>query len=265
VTAQAGTALHTTRVGDPGQRVAFLHGLFGQGRNFRGIARSLEPEFTSLLVDLPDHGRSPWTDRFDFEGYAEAVAAELGQFGGGEPVHLVGHSLGGKVAMAVALHHPGLVDRLVVVDISPVGTGETGEFEDLLGALAALDLQRLERRTDADEALAGPIPNRTVRGFLLQNLREQDGTWRWQANLDLLRRALPQIGGFLQYDGAPFEGPVLWVAGERSDYVRPEDGDAMRALFPRTRQVTIKAAGHWVHSEQPEAFASTLRAFLSAG
>lgn len=264
MTDTAAAALYTTRVGDSGPRVAFLHGLFGQGRNFRGIARSLEPDFTSLLVDLPDHGRSPWTEGVDLAAYAEQVASELTRFGEGEPVHLAGHSLGGKVAMLTALHHPDLVDRLVVVDISPVPGGGTGEFEYLLGALQGLDLSALQRRADAEEALAGPIPNRTVRGFLLQNLREQDGGWRWQANLDLLRRDLPVVGGFPDHDGPPFEGPVLWVAGERSDYVRPEHAPRMRELFPRTRQVTIKNSGHWVHSEQPAAFTSALRVFLSA-
>jgi len=263
VTDTVATGLHTTRVGDTGARVAFLHGLFGQGRNFRTIARNLEPDFASLLVDLPDHGRSPWTDRVDLEAYAERVARELEAFGDGERVHLVGHSLGGKVAMLTALHHPDLVDRLVVVDISPVPGGGTGEFEHLLRALGGLDLSRLRRRADAEEALAGPIPNPRVRAFLLQNLREGDGGWHWQANLDLLRRDLPVIGDFPDYDGPPFERPVLWVAGERSDYVRPGHAARMRELFPRTRLLTVKGAGHWVHSEQPEAFTSALRVFLS--
>jgi pimeloyl-ACP methyl ester carboxylesterase len=263
VTDTAPAGLSTTRVGDTGARVAFLHGLFGQGRNFRTIARSLEPDFTSLLVDLPDHGRSPWTERVDLGSYAERVARELERFGEGGRVHLIGHSLGGKVAMLTALHHPDLVDRLVVVDISPVAHGGTGEFEHLLGALGGLDLSRLRRRADAEEALAGPIPNPRVRGFLLQNLREDERGWHWQANLDLLRRDLEVIGGFPDYDGPTFDRPVLWVTGERSDYVRPEHATRMRELFPRTRLLTVKGAGHWVHSEQPEAFTSALRFFLS--
>jgi pimeloyl-ACP methyl ester carboxylesterase len=256
--------LHTTEVGDQGDLVVFLHGLFGQGRNFTQIAKELVPDLRSLLVDLPNHGRSDWMDTTDYEDIADVVATWLRERHAAEsPVHLVGHSMGGKVAMVLALRHPDLVDRLVVVDIAPAVSAGAGEFEHLLDSLATLDLDSLERRGDADERLASAIDDPRVRGFLLQNLRSDSDGFRWQANLDLLRRELASIGGFPEID-ATFEGPVLWVAGERSSYIRPEHGEVMRRLFPRTRAVTLKGAGHWVHSEQPEAFVSTLRAFLRA-
>jgi len=173
--------------------------------------------------------------------------------------------MGGKVAMQLALRHPELVDHLVVVDIAPAAGNGTGEFEHLLGALATLDLARLESRSQADAELTELIGSPTVRGFLLQNLQRADGGWRWRANLDLLRASLEVIGGFPDpAPGAGFDGPVLWVAGARSDYVRPEHGERMRALFPRTRQLTVKDAGHWVHSEQPEVFTQALRVFLAS-
>jgi pimeloyl-ACP methyl ester carboxylesterase len=256
--------VHTTEVGDSGVRVVFLHGLFGQGKNFTTIARTLQPEFRSLLVDLPNHGRSGWTDELGYELMADLVADRLRDgFASDGPVHVVGHSMGGKVAMVLALRHRELVDRLVVVDISPVGGGEQGEFEHLLGSLAALDLSTLSRRSDADERLRGPIDNARVRGFLLQNLRSGKDGFFWQANLDLLRRQLPAIGAFPEDLTGTFDGPVLWVAGERSPYVRSEHEAPMRQLFPRTTLLTIKNTGHWVHSEQPEAFISALRTFLS--
>jgi len=256
--------LHTTEIGDAGPRVVFLHGLFGQGRNFTQVARALTPDLRSTLVDLPNHGRSAWTDDAGYEAVADVVATWLAATYGDEgPVHLVGHSMGGKVAMVLALARPELVDRLVVADIAPAGSEGAGEFEHLLGALAGLDLATLERRGDADEQLTPQIDDARVRGFLLQNLRSGKDGFAWQANLDLLRRELPAIGGFPEID-ATFDHPVLWVAGETSDYVREEHGPAMRALFPRTRLVTIKGAGHWVHSEQPEAFVSALRVFLTA-
>ncbi len=257
------TTLHTRLIGDSGTPVVFLHGLFGQGRNFTQIARGLEPEFRSLLVDLPDHGRSAWTDEVDYVAMADAVATTIAEVFPRQRVHLVGHSMGGKVAMVAALRHPELVERLVIVDIAPAVSEGSDEFEHLLGSLAALDLDRIERRAEADIALAEPIPDERVRGFLLQNLRSGDDGFGWQANLSTLRRDLGRIGGFPEVDGV-FEGPTLWVAGERSDYIRPEHADRMRALFPRTTQVTVKGAGHWVHSEQPEAFIATLRAFLGA-
>jgi pimeloyl-ACP methyl ester carboxylesterase len=264
VSAETSPAIHTTEVGDSGATVVFLHGLFGQGRNFTGIAKALRPELRSVLVDLPDHGRSAWTEQVSYTSMADSVAAVLREGPAADaPVHLVGHSMGGKVAMVLALRHPDLVERLVVVDISPAPSDGAGEFEHLLDSLAGLDLASLERRSDADEALQEPIGSPTVRGFLLQNLRSGPDGFRWQANLALLRRDLPTIGGFPEIE-ASNDCPVLWIAGERSTYVRPEHTAEMRRLFPRTTAVTIKGAGHWVHSEQPEAFVSALRVFLLA-
>jgi len=262
--AASGPTLHTTEVGESGPRVVFLHGLFGQGRNFTQIAKALAPDFRSVLVDLPNHGRSAWTDEADYTAVAAVVASFLDSAGAGEaPAHVVGHSMGGKVAMVLALTRPDLIDRLVVADISPSPSAGAGEFEHLLGALGRLDLGAVRRRSDADDALRAEIDDERVRGFLLQNLRSTPDGFAWQANLDLLRRELPAIGGFPEVDGC-FDHPVLWLAGEHSDYVRPADAPEMRRLFPRTRLVTLKGAGHWVHAEQPEAFVSALRVFLTA-
>ena len=257
-------AIHSVRVGDAGETVVFLHGLFGQGKNFTQAAKALLPDFTSVLVDLPDHGRSAWTERFGYVETADRVATFLrDEVATTGPVNVVGHSMGGKVAMVLALRHPELVDRLVVVNIAPDDSEGAGEFEHLLDSLAAVDLASVGRRGDADAQLRDPIPDERVRGFLLQNLRSGDGGYRWQANLAMLRRDLPAIGAFPDVEGT-FDRPVLWLAGEASDYVQPEHEAAMRRLFPRTRLVTVKGAGHWVHSERPEAFASALRVFLSA-
>ncbi len=254
--------IHATEVGDEGPRVVFLHGLFGQGRNFTQIAKALVPDLRSVLVDLPNHGRSAWTDTTEYDEVADDLAAWLRSSYDG-PSHLVGHSMGGKIAMVLALRHPDLVDRLVVADISPTPSEGSGEFEHLLDSLCDLDLDDLSRRSDADEQLRPLIRSERVRGFLLQNLRSAPDGFTWQANLGLLRRELATIGGFPETDGS-FDHPVLWMAGEKSDYVRPEDEPRMRELFPRTRAVTIKGAGHWLHSEQPEAFVSALRVFLLA-
>lgn len=254
-------AIHATEVGDSGPRVVFLHGLFGQGRNFTQVAKALVPDLRSVLVDLPNHGRSDWTDSVAYPDVADAVATWLRTSYDDGPVHVVGHSMGGKVAMLLALRHPDLVDRLVVADISPSPSEGAGEFEHLLASLARIDLASLTRRSDADEQLARDVDDERVRGFLLQNLRSAPEGFHWQANLDLLRAQLPTIGGFPEVTGS-FDHPVLWIAGERSPYVSEVDGPRMRELFPRTRLVTLKGAGHWVHSEKPEAFTSALRVFL---
>lgn len=258
--------LRSQLVGDTGPVVVFLHGLFGRGRNFGGAARALSDGARSLLVDLPNHGASPWTDAVDYGQMADAVAALLrGGVAAEGPVHVVGHSMGGKTAMALALAHPDLVDRLVVVDVSPGGTGQVGEFEHLLGALAGLDLAEVTSLAQADEALREQIPHPTVRGFLLQNLRRDgDGHFAWQPNLAVLRRDLPVITSDIPRGHGRFDRPTLWIAGSESDYITQASAPLMRELFPQVRKVTVKGAGHWVHSEQPAVFAEIVRRFLLA-
>jgi pimeloyl-ACP methyl ester carboxylesterase len=257
-----GETLHTTSLGDRGSPVVFCHGLFGQGKNWAQIAKALAPDHRTLLVDLPHHGRSPWDEHFDFLEIADQVA---GLLSADDPVTLVGHSMGGKVAMVLALRHPDLVARLCVVDVSPVGYGRIGEFAGYIGAMQKLDLAALDQRADADEALGEAVPNPTVRSFLLQNLRREGDSWRWQINLDVLGEELAEVSEWPEdrLDGvAPYTGPVLWIAGARSDYVRDEYAAAMDRWFPHNRRVTIKNAGHWVHSEQPEVFVEVLRTFV---
>ncbi len=250
-------------------RAVFLHGLFGRGRNFSTVAQGLLPEIESLLVDLPNHGASGWTERFDYAEIADLVADYLrteGVAGGASgPVDVIGHSMGGKVAMVLALRHPDVVRRLVVVDISPVaGAASRSEFPHLLASLMGLDLASLARRTDAHEALREAIPNNTVRGFLLQNLKRDGAGFAWEPNLAMLHREIDAVMGFPEMGEAHFDGPVLWLRGDRSNYVTDADGPAMRALFPRTKRVTIRDAGHWVHSEKTDEFVAAVRGFLLA-
>jgi pimeloyl-ACP methyl ester carboxylesterase len=256
--------VRTTAMGDRGPLIVFAHGLFGQGRNWTQIGKALADRHRVLLVDLPHHGRSSWADHFDYLAVADQVAAVMSP---DDPVALVGHSLGGKVAMVLALRHPELVERLCVVDVSPVAYDRLSEFGGYVAAMRALDLDSLSSRGDADEGLAAAVPDPTVRAFLLQNLRRDGDGWRWQANLDVLGEDLPVIGDWPedQLAGLPaYPGPVLWIAGALSDYVRPEYSGAMDRWFPANRLVTVKEAGHWVHSEQPEVFVEVLRRFVDA-
>ncbi|GAB3196515.1 alpha/beta fold hydrolase [Nocardioides hungaricus] len=260
------TGLHTTSLGESGPLVAFCHGLFGQGRNWTTIAKEVAADHRTLLVDMPHHGRSEWPDRFDYVDVADRVAA---LFDADDPVALVGHSMGGKAAMVLALRHPELVERLCVVDVAPVGYAGRSEFAGYIEAMLALDVASLEHRRDADAALAEAVPNATVRSFLLQNLHRGGGAedgWAWRPNLEVLGRDLDALGGWPAdaLDGvAPYEGRTLWVAGETSAYVTDDYAPAMDRWFPRNRRVTIKDAGHWVHSEQPQVFTEVLRRFLA--
>lgn len=259
------TDIATRLIGSAGERIVFLHGLFGRGKNFTSIAKTLEPDYSSLLVDLPNHGDSAWTEEFSYVDMADSVAEMIAEVTDPDdlPVHLVGHSLGGKVAMILALRHPKLIDRLVVVDIAPTAGGSLGVFEHLLSSLAELDLDEIDSRTAADEALREKIPEDTIRGFLLQNLRTTSAGYAWQPNLTLLHESLPAIGDFPEMGEATFGNPVLWIAGENSDYVSREDLPLMRSFFPRTRLLTVKGSGHWVHSEKPQTFISSLQAFFA--
>lgn len=262
-------SLHVLSVGEQGSRIAFLHGLFGQGRNWLSIAKALGDEHRVTMLDLPDHGRSPWTpegERFDYPAIADRVAEQLQSQD--EPGAVVGHSMGGKVAMVLALRHPELVRRLVVVDMSPVRyRPQDGEIGRYAAALNALDLDRIASRVDAERGLADAVPDPGVRSFLLQNLRRGAGGagWSWQANLALLERDLPVIGDWPAdaLGDAVYEAPVLWVAGGRSTYVRDEYEPDMQRWFPRHRKVVVKQAGHWVHSAQPEIFTEIVRRFTA--
>lgn len=249
-------SLHTTRLGAQGSPVVFCHGLFGQGKNWTQIAKALADRHRVTLVDMPNHGRSAWTDRLDYVEMADAVAGLLD-----ESTALVGHSMGGKAAMLAALRHPERVERLCVVDVSPVAYRGSDEFRGFIDAMLGMDLEAIESRSDADAALAAAVPDAGVRGFLLQNLRREHGGWRWLPNLEVLRRDLDELRGWPETD-AVYEGPVLWIAGADSDYVRDDYREAMEARFPRVRRVTVKGAGHWVHSAQPAVVTGLLERFL---
>ena len=260
-------SLHTTRLGDAGPRVLFLHGLFGQGKNWTTLARSLSATAQVTLLDLPDHGRSAWSEHLSYAAMAESIGDALRAASGDEPYAVVGHSMGGKVAMALALLRPTLVERLVVVDVAPVPTGPMSSFGRYVEGMRAVDLEHLPDRATAEATLEPFVPDPVIRGFLLQNLRREGGRWRWQMNLRLLGDELSEVAGWPDLRGEPwraepYRGPVLWVRGGASDDVRPEHGAAMRALFPRVQSVAVKGAGHWVHADQPAVFEAVLRRFL---
>lgn len=264
--------LHTLSVGTAGPRVAFLHGLFGQGRNWSTIAKALAgpdgERARCTLVDLPDHGRSPWTETFSYLGYAASVASTLRAIDEG-PWIVVGHSLGGKTAMVLALTEPASVSRLVVVDIAPKGYGDLERFSGYIAEMRSLPLSELGGRADAEARFTEPDPG--IKAFLLQNLRREGSSWRWQANVELFAADAARGSGSVIADWPlaeetvePYAGPVLWIAGSESSYVQDIDADAMRAFFPKVRQVSVKGASHWVHTDAPAIVVEALRRVVAA-
>ena len=254
--------LRTYLVGTGRPRFAFLHGLFGRGRNWSGVAGALaEQGHASVLFDLPDHGASDWTDEFSYTEMADAVAAEIEErLGSAARLILVGHSMGGKVAMLLALRRPELVDGLVIIDIAPAESAGVDGFPRLVAAMAAVELDRVRVRGDAEAVMAERIAEPDVRQFLLQNLRSRP-RWHWQPNLRLLSASLPQIAAWPDPGPVSYPGPVLWLRGERSDYVLPEHEPAMRRLFPAVELRTVPSAGHWVQADQPQAVIAALLEF----
>lgn len=240
-----------------GPPVVILHGLLGSGRNWQGIASALGTRFDVVLPDLRNHGGSPWDEDAGYPALVADVLALLDRLGLPR-VRLVGHSMGGKVAMILALEAPERVERLVVVDIAPVAYGPG--LDAMLRAMRDLDLAGMTRRAEADAALAPAVPDRGVRAFLVQNLEQREGGLAWRVNLDVLLDSMPVIRGFPEMAGVePFAGPMCFIRGERSDYVRlPEHEGEIRRLFPNAELHTVTGAGHWVHAERTEAFLGAL-------
>ncbi|SDB85541.1 Pimeloyl-ACP methyl ester carboxylesterase [Raineyella antarctica] len=257
--------LFSITFGRSGPLVVFCHGLLGQGRNFAMVAKHLGLNGArTVLLDMPNHGRSLWTEHFDYRETADIVARWLTASPevGGEPAVLVGHSMGGKIAMLIALEHPELVDRLVVADMSPVTYRRNHAFRDIVDAIKHLDLANLKDREQASEVLRQYLPDHAIRAWVLQNLARDGRSWRWLPNLDLLDAELDRVLGWPEGVEGSWPGPTLWIKGADSDYVLPEYTPVMKSYFPATLKVTIKDAGHWVHTEQREVFTSTVERFV---
>ena len=245
--------LNVTEAGT-GPVVVLLHGLFGSARNLGVAARALVPQFRVLSLDLRNHGDSPHDPAMDYDIMAADVIETL-TAENALPAAVVGHSMGGKVAMRLALSAPDQVRRLVVADIAPV------TYPSHFGAFTAamLTVPNDATRPQADAILAPVVQDPAVRSFLLHNFRPGRG---WRVGLPQIAAALPQIEAWDWQGTNPYPGPALFVTGANSDYVKPQDHQPIRTLFPTARFVAIKDAGHWLHAEQPTAFAATLSAFL---
>lgn len=213
------------------------------------IGKRLSDSFHVTAPDLRNHGQSPWEDSHSYED----LAADLAPLAAGGDV--VGHSMGGKSAMVLALTRPDAVRRLVVADIAPVSYGHTQVHN--IHAMKALDLAGLTRRSEAAERLE---VEPEVRDFLLQSLDVKER--RWRLNLDVLEAEMERILGFPEIEGR-FEGPALFLSGAESDYVRPEHRERIRALFPAAKFAKIPGAGHWLHADRPREFEAAVRAFLA--
>lgn len=252
--------LHTILHGTPTERPPLLiaHGLFGSARNWGVIARRLADTRQVIAVDMRNHGESDWQPTHSYTDLAGDLAQAIRAHGGRADV--VGHSMGGKAAMQLALTHGDLVNRLVVSDIAPVGYSHTQSH--LIEVMRALDLTGLDSRSEADRRLAATVPEPGVRAFLLQSLDLKSNPPKWRLNLDILQAEMPKIIGWSGIEGQ-FGGSTLFLSGALSDYVQPEYRDGIKTLFPAAKFAKIPQAGHWLHADKPREFEAALRAFLT--
>lgn len=239
--------------------LAILHGLLGSSRNWQGAGVALAPVRRVLALDLRNHGDSPSGPMGDLDALADDVAETLDHLGVRRAA-LLGHSLGGKVAMRLACRANAHIDRLVVVDIAPRDYPASATE---VQALRELDLARLASRRDAEDALAPAIPSRATRQFLLANLARTDDGWRWRVDLDAIAAGLGSLRRAPLADDARYTGPVLWITGERSRYTAETDLALMRHHFPHVVHRVIAGAGHNPHTEAKPAFVETVLAFLA--
>jgi pimeloyl-ACP methyl ester carboxylesterase len=243
-------------LGSAGPPVVILHGLLGSSSNWGSIARRLAERHRVFALDLRNHGESPHIDDMSYAAMADDVRAFLDDHDI-DAATVIGHSMGGKTAMRLALDTPHRVDRLVVVDIAP--TLSDHDHLPWLRAMACLDVRRITRRADAESMLEAAVPDAAMRRFLLQNLAGTAGGFAWRINLEAIENSLPALLDFpIDANLQPFTGSTLFVRGAQSDYLPPKDETVIRELFPRARIVTIEGAGHWVHAEQPARFLEAL-------
>jgi pimeloyl-ACP methyl ester carboxylesterase len=253
--------LNRVEMGDDGAHPPLLivHGLFGSARNWGAIQKRMAADRRVIAVDQRNHGESPWAASQSYSDMADDLARVLAAEG--QPVDVMGHSMGGKAAMVLALTRPELINRLVVADIAPVGYGHSNRH--LVHAMAGLDLTGLTGRSEADRRLQARVPDPGTRAFLLQSLDLKADPPRWRLNLPVLDAEMDRIVGWPEEVRGRFEGPVLFLSGALSDYVRPEHRERIKALFPRAVMAKIPGAGHWLHADRPREFEAAVRAFLT--
>jgi pimeloyl-ACP methyl ester carboxylesterase len=253
------TTLHPATETKTAPPLLIVHGLYGSGRNWGVIARRLAEARDVVAVDMRNHGASPRHASHSYPELAADLAHVIETLGGRADV--LGHSMGGKASMVLALTRPELVRKLVVADIAPVAYDHDQSRH--IHAMRALDLTDLTSRAEADRRLSALIDDPALRAFFLQSLDLKAQPPHWRLNLDVLEAEMAKIVGWPDISGA-FDGPTLFLTGSLSHYVKPEYRPAILALFPKARFAKLTGAGHWLHADRPREFEEAVRVFLNA-
>ena len=251
--------LHYRHYGQASRAVLLLHGLFGSSKNWHSQASALSQDYSVYAVDLRNHGQSPHHALMDYANMARDVLELMDRLGL-DSADLLGHSMGGKVAMQIALQTPARIDRLIVVDIAP--RVYPPHHDDVLEAMRNLNFSTHRTRQSLDEALRSSIPDHGVRQFILTNLvrSKETGLYRWQLNLEAIVNNYHSIAAAPR--GELFDKPTLFIKGGASDYITAHDRAAIEAMFPQAQAKVMVNVGHWPHAEKPTTFGRLVSDFL---
>lgn len=253
-----------------GEPFVILHGLYGMSDNWMSFVRNMRGDYKFILPDLRNHGRSDFSDVHSYEAMVEDVKQLLDKLDIPKVV-LLGHSMGGKVAMRFALQYPKRVKKLIIVDIAPKNYSnatnfgkETANHSEMIKIMMSHDLSKVSSREEIDDLFKPDLPDANLRLFLLKNIeRQKDGRFEWQINLPTLSRSLSNIMDGFNDVRKESNVDVLFIRGSLSPYINPDDLFYIKKYFPNAELVTINGAGHWVHVQQPTVFKNTIRFFLS--
>ena len=240
--------------------LVILHGLFGSSDNWHNIAQQLANDFRVVTVDLRNHGSSPHHPEMNYQVMAQDVVGLVEHLFQGEAVHLLGHSMGGKVAMQVAGLRPDIIKKLVVADIAPKAYRPS--HTEIISAMKSLQLSEYSRRSEAEEELKKYIKNPSIALFILKNIeRVKTGGYQWKINLPVIESNYESIIGPVKQDW-PFSSPTLFIKGEQSDYISEQDELTIPEEYLQAEFSTISNAGHWIHADNPQEFLAVLKDFL---
>ena len=246
----------TMGAGDP---LIIMHGVFGSLDNWQTLGKTFAERFNVYLVDLRNHGKSPHSDEFTYETMVDDVV-ELMDDQRIDQANILGHSMGGKVAMHLSTKYPNRVKKLMVVDIAP--KHYPPHHQQIFEGFHSVDLPSLKSRKEADDQMAKVITNFGVRQFILKNLdRDQQG-FKWKLNINAIEKSAEEVGVGLENE-VHFDGPTLFLAGSKSDYILVEDHELIKSFFPNVDILSIEDAGHWVHAEKPVELKEAVLNFLS--
>ena len=241
-----------------GKPIIILHGVFGSLDNWLTVGKKLSESFKIYLLDLRNHGDSFHDEEFTYEAMSDDLVNFIKHEKIDNPV-IIGHSMGGKVAMKFGVNHPELFDRLIIVDIAP--RAYPPHHQNILKGLNSIDLKALKSRKEAEEQLASYVPEIGERQFLLKNLKREGENFMWKLNLPVITEKINNVGEGLE-DKLATDKPTLFIRGENSDYITNKDNISIVAFFPNSEVKTVKNAGHWVHAQNPEAVIELVTEFV---